>query len=97
MVNLKSWAIVIFVLKFARFLSNFITLERNKNKNPGVSPFFNTDVPFVRELLVNTQGNLITPAAEFDVTFDFAIYLGSQKDNRQIERSKNLAIFVFFR
>ena len=35
-------------------------------------------------------GNLITSPAEFDVTFDFAIYLCSQNYNRKIERSKNL-------
>ena len=36
------------------------------------------------------RGNLITAPAELDVTFDFAIYLCSQKYNRKIERSKNL-------
>ena len=46
--------------------------------------------PLFRELLVNTQGTLITATAEFDVTFDFAIYLCDQKCNRKIERSKNL-------
>ena len=36
------------------------------------------------------QGNMKTTPAEFDVTFDFAIYLSSQKYDRKIERSKNL-------
>ena len=31
--------------------------------------------------------------AEFNVTFDFAIYLYSQKYDRKIERSKNLPKF----
>ena len=35
------------------------------------------------------QGNLITAPAEFDVTFDFAIYLY----NRKIERGKNQKCF----
>ena len=34
--------------------------------------------------------NLITVPAEFDVTFDFAIYLCSQKYNRKSEGRKNL-------
>ena len=36
------------------------------------------------------RGKLITAPAQFDDTFDFAIYLCSQKCNRKIERSKNL-------
>ena len=36
------------------------------------------------------QGNMKTAPAEFDVTFDFAIYLCSYKYDRKIERSKNL-------
>ena len=36
------------------------------------------------------QGNLITVPVEFNVTFNFVIYLCSQKYNRKIERSKNL-------
>ena len=36
------------------------------------------------------QDNMKTAPAEFDVTFDFAIYLRSQKYDRKIERSKNL-------
>ena len=31
------------------------------------------------------QGNLIMAPAEFDVTFDFVIYLCNQKYNRKIE------------
>ena len=45
---------------------------------------------FFRELLVNSQDNLIMAAADIDVTFDFAIYFCSPKYNRKIERSKNL-------
>ena len=62
--------------------------ENNKNKNPVSCNRFNKDVSFVSR--VNIRGNLITAPAEFDVAFDFAIYLWSQKYNRQIERSKNL-------
>ena len=40
---------------------------------------------------VSCQGNLITAPAEFDVTFDFAIYLRSEKYNRKIERSIHLS------
>ena len=36
------------------------------------------------------QGNLITTPSEFEITFDFAIYLYSQTYNRKIERNKNL-------
>ena len=36
------------------------------------------------------RGNLITAPAEFNVTFDFAIYLCSQKYNKNFERNKNL-------
>ena len=49
---------------------------------------FDTDLSFVSR--VNTQDNLITAPAEFNDTYDFAIYLCSQKYNRKIERSKNL-------
>ena len=34
------------------------------------------------------RGNLITAPAELDVTFDFAIYLGSQKVNRKMNVAK---------
>ena len=88
--NLKIWAIVIFVLN-SYFLSIFKTLERKKtqkNKKPVSCHHFDTGVSFVSR--VNMQGNLITAPAEFDVTFDFAIYVCSQKYNRKIERSKNL-------
>ena len=40
-------------------------------------------------------GNLITAPAEFDVTFDFAIYLCSQNYNRKIERSKKSPKILF--
>ena len=46
-------------------------------------------------LRVNVQSNLITAPAEFDVIFDFAISLCSQKYNRKIQRSKNLLKFFF--
>ena len=80
-------------IEFAHFLSNFITLKRkkkltNKSKNPVSCHHFDTDVSFVSR--VNTQGNLSTAPAEFDVTFDFAIFLCSQKYNRKFERSKHL-------
>ena len=63
-------------VEFAHFLSNYITLKRKKNQtNPNKNQMsyhhFDTDVSFVSR--VNTQGNLITAPAEFDVTFDFAI------------------------
>ena len=47
------------------------------------------------KLLVNMQDNLIMVAAEIDVIFDFAVYSCSQKYNRKIECSKNLAKWVF--
>ena len=72
--------------------SGFNTLERKKNKptktNPVSCHHFDTDASFVSR--VNMRGNLITAPAEFDVTFDFAIYLCSQKYNRKVERIKTL-------
>ena len=62
----------------------------NWKKTPVSCLHFDWDVYFFRELFLNTQDNLIIAAAEFDVTFDFAIYLCSQKYNRKIECSKNL-------
>ena len=80
-------------LEFAHFLSIFKTLEREnpnyENKNPVACHHFETDVSFVSR--VNMQGNnMKTAPAEFDVTFNFAIYSNSQKYDRKIERSKNL-------
>ena len=94
MVNLKSWATVIFArVEFAHFLSIFKKLDRKKitlkkNKNQLSSRHFDADVSLVSR--VHMQGNLITAPAEFDVTFDFAIYLCSQKCNTKIERMKYL-------
>ena len=93
MVNLKSWVIVIFVLNSHISCQSLKHLKEknstNKNRNPVSCHHFDTDVSFV--LRVHMQGNLVTLApAEFDVTFDFAIYMCSQKYNRKIERSKYL-------
>ena len=67
MVNLKSWVLVIFEL------NSPISCQSIKQKQkPGVLPSFGTDVSFVSR--VNMQGNFITLPAEFDVTFDFALY-----------------------
>ena len=46
--------------------------QTNKNKNPVSCHHFDTDVSFVSR--VNLRVNLITALAEFDVTFDFAIF-----------------------
>ena len=79
-------------VEFPHFLSSFKTLgeknQTNKNKNLMFCHHFDTDASFVSR--VNMRGNLITAPAEFYVTFDFAIYLCSQKYNRRIESSKNL-------
>ena len=92
MVNLKSWVIVIFLLNSHVSCQSLKHLKKrnqtNKNKNPVSYRHFDTDASFVSR--DNMQGNLITAPAEFDVTFDFAICLWSQKYNRKIERCKNL-------
>ena len=50
MVNLKSWAIVIFVLASLILLSNFITLDRKGNfQKPGILPSFDTDASLFGE------------------------------------------------
>ena len=86
MVNLKSYAIVIVVLNSHISCPSLKHLKEKKTKlekqKPGAG---HTAVSFVSR--VNMRGNLI---AEFDVTFDLAIYLCSQKYNSKIERSKNL-------
>ena len=89
MVNIKSCG------EFAHFLSNFITLKRKEKQKPGVLPSFEVSqvYPFFRELLAEHAAAKETwtqTATEIDVTFDFAIYLWSQKYNRKIEVSKNL-------
>ena len=49
-VNLKSWAIVMFVFDFAYLLSNFITLDRKRNlRKPGILPLFDTDASLFGE------------------------------------------------
>ena len=94
MVNLTSWAIVIFVLYSHISCQNLITLgskkKLTKTKTRCLAIILTQMHPLFHELLVNTQGNLITAAAEFDFIFDFAIYLCSQKYNRKIEHSKSL-------
>ena len=75
MVNVKSWAIVIFVLNShisCQTLKHFKERKKtNKNKNPVSCHHFDTDVSFVSR--VNMQGNVITAPAEFDVTFDLLV------------------------
>ena len=93
MVNLKGWANVIFVLHShisCQSLKHLIEREKNKvtKQKPGFCHHFDTDVSLV--LRVNVKGNMKTAPDEFDVTFDFAIYLSSQKYDKKIERSKNL-------
>ena len=94
MVNLKSWAIVIFVLnshiscQSLKHLKDEKKKKTNKNRNPVSCHHFDPDVSFLSR--VNMQGNLITTPSEFEITFDFAIYLYSQTYNRKIERNKNL-------
>ena len=86
--SIKSWAIVIFVWNSHNSCQNFITLERKKHETNKSKKPVDTDVCF--DSRVNPQGNLITASAEFDVAFDFAIYLCSQKYNRKTKRSKTL-------
>ena len=56
-----------------------------KNKNPLSCHYFDIDAAFASR--VNMQDNLITAPIEFDVTFDFAIYLCSQKYNSKIAQN----------
>ena len=50
MVNLKSWAIEIFVLTSLILLSNFVTLDRKRNlQKPGILPSFDTDASLFGE------------------------------------------------
>ena len=97
MVNLKRWAIVIFVLN-SHISCQSLEHLKEKKPNPVACHHFDTGVSFVSR--VNVQGNMKTAPAEFDVTFDFAIYLSSQKYDRKIERSNFVSsrfkIYVVF-
>ena len=76
MVNLKSWVIVIFLLNWdisCQSLKHLKEKKTNKNKNLVSSHHFDTEVLFVSRVFM--ESNLITAPAEFDVTFDLAIYL----------------------
>ena len=59
--------------------------KKKKTKNPLSCHYFDIDAAFASR--VNMQDNLITAPIEFDVTFDFAIYLCSQKYNSKIAQN----------
>ena len=75
--------------EFAHFLSTFIRLEKKKltKQQSHVLPSF---CHSCIQLLVTRMVSRSDAATEIDVTFDFAIYLCSQKKNKKIERGKNL-------
>ena len=95
MVNLKSWAIVIFLLNLHISCQSFITIERkkkqvNKNKNPGQCPvtILTQMFPLIRKYTCKvTWSRCLLNSTSLSI---FAIYLCSQKYNQKIERNKNL-------
>ena len=79
MVNLKSSAIVIFVLNSHISFQSLKHLEEknnqtNKNKTPVSSHHFDKDVSFSFFSRINMQGILMAAPAEFDVLF-FVVFM----------------------